>query len=147
MFPSSLLLLICSIVLMAISSIRAFPVNPAFRFLKQSYSIKSTKVFFRQNSHEYQPSFSRIRLLSTSTTDKEIKDDVTKVDGGLKGQLKAMWTKYGYVFIGTYLGIYGLTLSSILFCLDFDVFKAASVGMDPVESVKKVSVTLKFVKP
>lgn len=56
----------------------------------------------------------------------------------LKGKIKYMWKAYGYFAIGSYLGLYIVTLSSIYFALDFDVFKASSVGFSPEMAVHKV---------
>lgn len=41
-----------------------------------------------------------------------------------------LWKKYGYVFLGTYLSVYGTTLGSIFIALDFDLFKASDFGYD-----------------
>jgi len=53
-------------------------------------------------------------------------------------KVKELWSSYGYVALGTYFGIYLATLSSIFLCLDYDIFNAASVGLDPAEAVNKV---------
>eukprot|EP01041_Mallomonas_annulata_P000372 gene372-679_t len=53
-------------------------------------------------------------------------------------KVKDLWKSYGYVAVGTYLGIYVTTLGSIYFCLDMDVFNSAAFGLDPVVAVKKV---------
>ena len=56
----------------------------------------------------------------------------------LKDKIKVMWKSYGYVAIGTYVSVYLVTLSSIFFSLDMDIFHAATVGLDPVSAVTKV---------
>ena len=56
----------------------------------------------------------------------------------MKTKIKYMWKTYGIIGIGTYLGIYVTTLGSIFLCIDFDVFNAASVGLDPAGAIKKV---------
>jgi hypothetical protein len=58
-------------------------------------------------------------------------------EGSLKSKVKYLWKTYGIIAIGTYFGIYVTTLSSIFVSLDFDVFNAASVGLDPVGAVQK----------
>ena len=59
----------------------------------------------------------------------------------LKAGAKSIGSKakaYGPVFIATYLGVYVTTLSSIFLALDFDIFNAATFGMDAVQAVDKV---------
>ena len=48
-----------------------------------------------------------------------------------------MGYKYGYISIGFYVSLYLTTLSSIFVALDFDLFRASTFGLDPIESVKK----------
>jgi len=62
-------------------------------------------------------------------------------DKSFKSKVKYMWKSYGVIAIGTYFGIYVTTLGSLFFALDFDVFNAVSVGLDPVLAVQKVSTT------
>ena len=57
----------------------------------------------------------------------------TKIDG-IKGLIK----KYGYLSVGTYLSIYIMTLGAIYASLEFDVFNAATFGLDPASMIKKV---------
>lgn len=64
--------------------------------------------------------------------------DVDIEDNSLKGKVKVMWKKYGYISIGTYFGLYVTTLSSIFVLLDFDLVNASSFGFDPIETIKKV---------
>ena len=53
-------------------------------------------------------------------------------------KVKQMWRQYGTVFIGTYLGVYVTALSSLFLALDYDIFNASMVGLDPVAAVTKV---------
>lgn len=55
-----------------------------------------------------------------------------------KEKITYMWTNYGKLAIGTYFTIYVTTLGSIFFALDFDVFNAAAVGLDPAYAIHKV---------
>lgn len=68
---------------------------------------------------------------STETKAGNNKNKLTK-------KFKELWSKYGMVAVGTYLGIYVTTLGSIFVALDFDLFRASTFGIDPIESVKKV---------
>ena len=111
------------------------------------------------------------RLLSTSKETKHVEyvvnnvpiDRQEKVDGtdsgkpganenkldakDVKSKLKLMWKKYGITFIGTYLGIYALTLSSIFFSLDLQLLIPSSVGFEPVAAVHKVRSLVSSVYP
>ena len=58
----------------------------------------------------------------------------------LKGKIKEIWKEYGYLAVGTYFSIYLTTLGSIYACLEFDIFNAASFGLDPVYAIKKVKI-------
>ena len=55
-----------------------------------------------------------------------------------KEQFSIMWKKYSMVFVGTYVGIYLSTLSGMFFCVENDVFPAAALGVDPIETVKSL---------
>jgi len=54
-----------------------------------------------------------------------------------KDKITYMWKNYGKLAIGTYFTIYVTTLGSIFFALDFDVFNAAAVGLDPAYAINK----------
>ena len=54
------------------------------------------------------------------------------------GKFKKFFRKYGYVFLGTYFGVYLSTLSSIYTALEFDVFSAETFGYDAKTLIKKV---------
>jgi len=90
-----------------------------------------------------------VAAYSSSTSLKMAKRDDQKVvlgattaeeeeDVSVKGRLKLLWKRYGLVAIGTYLGIYVSVLSSVFYALDYDVFRASTLGLDPVAAVKKV---------
>ena len=76
-----------------------------------------------------------------------IPNDVNNVKNDSKGdkplttgeKIKKMWKNYGTVAISTYIGIYVTTLTSIFYCLDYDIFNAATFGMDPIAAVEKVT--------
>eukprot|EP00600_Ochromonadales_sp_CCMP1393_P000916 CAMPEP_0174989774 /NCGR_PEP_ID=MMETSP0004_2-20121128/20922_1 /TAXON_ID=420556 /ORGANISM="Ochromonas sp., Strain CCMP1393" /LENGTH=179 /DNA_ID=CAMNT_0016243247 /DNA_START=129 /DNA_END=668 /DNA_ORIENTATION=+ len=72
--------------------------------------------------------------LYSSNTDQAKEDSKTTP---YKERVSDMWKKYGKLAIGTYLGIYVTTLSSIFFALDLDLFHAATFGFDPVAAITK----------
>jgi len=73
-----------------------------------------------------------------ATPASAVVEEESEEDASMKGKLKLMWKRYGMVAIGTYLGIYVSVLSSVFFALDYDIFRAATFGLDPVAAVKKV---------
>jgi hypothetical protein len=73
------------------------------------------------------------------TAEDDIEDDTTMTTE-VKDKIKFLWRRYGYLAIFTYLGIYATTLSSLFVALDFDIFKASTVGLDPNEAIKKVRI-------
>lgn len=82
--------------------------------------------------------YSGTRLSAHSDTNTS-QEKVTNNDGSVKSKLTYMWKTYGVVAVGTYLGIYVGTLSSVFFALDMDIFNAATFGVDPVKAVEKVN--------
>ena len=90
---------------------------------------------FRRNSFVYTPIVSQIRLFTTKPDDHHESKDTS-----MNGKLKKMWRKYGVITIVTYLSIYATTLSSLFISLDYGLFNASTVGVDPVEAIKKVSI-------
>eukprot|EP01033_Poteriospumella_lacustris_P011638 gene11638-8290_t len=50
-------------------------------------------------------------------------------------KLKKMWEAYGVIAVGTYLSVYVTTLGSLFLALDYDVFNAATVGLDPTYAI------------
>ena len=65
--------------------------------------------------------------------------DGKKQSKSMKAMFTEMWQNYGYVFIGTYIGVYLVTLGSMFAALDMDVFSASTFGLDPASAVHKVS--------
>ena len=63
-----------------------------------------------------------------------MKEEKSSRTDGIKGLIK----KYGYLSVGTYLSIYIMTLGAIYTSLEFDIFNAATFGLDPVNMIKKV---------
>jgi hypothetical protein len=57
----------------------------------------------------------------------------------MKAKLKKLWKDYGVVAITTYFSIYGLTLASFFFLLDFNLIHSSTVGLDPAWAIEKVS--------
>lgn len=49
-----------------------------------------------------------------------------------------MMKKYGPLAIGTYLGIYGVTLGSIFLALNYDVCSASTFGFEPKTLIQNV---------
>ena len=47
-----------------------------------------------------------------------------------KEKVQGLWKDYRYTFIGTYFGLYGLTLGGIFLALDFGILNAASFGLN-----------------
>ena len=54
------------------------------------------------------------------------------------GNFKDLFKKYGYVFVGTYMGLYVSTLASVYLALEMDVFNASTFGYDAQTLIKKV---------
>lgn len=83
------------------------------------------------------PKYNQVRLFSVvppnNPTGPNINDNLS-----VKDKAKQLWNAYGYVAVASYLGIYIVTLSSIFFSLDFDVFHAETFGFKPEEAVLKV---------
>lgn len=50
--------------------------------------------------------------------------------------LKAIFKKYGYVAVGTYLSIYVMTLCSVFVALDLDLLQSSTFGFDPITTTK-----------
>lgn len=67
-------------------------------------------------------------------------DSAAKQSGPLssKEKLKVLWRKYGWLTVGTYLGIYASTLTGMFLSLEFDLFNAATFGLDTATLVDMV---------
>lgn len=91
------------------------------------------------NNNQFSAQHSTIRLNSSqSPNDKERKTVAVEEGGSLKDKLKIMWKSYGILAVGTYLGVYIATLGSMFVALDFDIFNAATFGLDPATAIEKV---------
>ena len=53
-------------------------------------------------------------------------------------KLQRLWKKYGVLTVVTYLSVYASTLSGIFFALDFDLFNAATFGLDTTTLINMV---------
>lgn len=82
---------------------------------------------------------SRLFSIKEDTTEKGKETETTMPiqDESMKSKIKALWKNYGTIAIGTYLGVYLTTLGSIFIAIDFDIFNAGSVGLDPAYAIKK----------
>lgn len=94
----------------------------------------SNRIFVHRSNYQQTSLFS---------SPKEVGNDMSAEEGlagavTLKDKMKYMWKNYGYVAIGSYLSLYVITLGSIFLCLDFDVFRASTVGFSPEEAILKV---------
>lgn len=76
------------------------------------------------------------------TSNPTTNTNTNKTNLSTKDKLKKLWKNYGIVAVSTYLGIYATTLGSIFLALDFDLFNAASVGLDPTYAIEKVILEL-----
>jgi hypothetical protein len=54
------------------------------------------------------------------------------------GKFQIYFRKYGWTFVGTYLGLYVTTLGSVFVALNFDLFSAADFGFDAKVLTAKV---------
>jgi hypothetical protein len=59
--------------------------------------------------------------------------------GSIKYKLTKLWKQYGVIAVTTYLSIYLGTLGSVFLALDYDIFNAATVGLDPAYAIEKFS--------
>lgn len=94
------------------------------------------------NMHRYRPERVPMSITSHFSTEASNNDNSNSNSQDkkmtLRERIKDLWNKYGYTFVFTYLGIYGLTLGGIYFALDFDILHAANFGMDAATATKKV---------
>lgn len=88
------------------------------------YSMSSTRLFATQQNE-------------TPSTLASVQNTKAK-EPSMKDRVKLLWKQYGMISVGTYLGVYVATLSSIFFSLDYDIFNAATFGFDPITAIKKV---------
>lgn len=83
------------------------------------------------------PNFNHVRLFS-ATPSNNPSEPGPNDNLSLKDKAKQLWKSYGYVAVGSYLGLYIATLTSIFLSLDFDIFHAETFGFKPEEAVLKV---------
>ena len=100
----------------------------------------STLEFARSfSSHVHTGSGTKQKSDSASTSGAFTSEgEVSKKDKAIGG-FKELWRKYGVVAMGTYLGIYVGSLGLIFLSLDYDIFNAATFGMDPQDAIRKVA--------
>jgi hypothetical protein len=109
---------------------------PLRNFKVASKQLRSNFRFGGDSLRSISPQFSTLNDQQFSTS-KET-NDVNQASVSLKDKIKQIWKSYGYVAAGTYFGIYVLTLSSMYLALDFDIFNAATFGLDGPSAVNKV---------
>jgi hypothetical protein len=80
-----------------------------------------------------------VRKLSALPTHSDKREEDDSAALSMKDKLKKLWKNYGIIAITTYFGIYGATLTTAFLCLDFDLFNASSVGLDPAYAIQKVN--------
>ena len=76
--------------------------------------------------------------ISSMPGDKITSDDKSLEKQPYTNKVKEIMSKYGAVAVGTYLSVYIITLSSIFTSLEYDIFNAATFGLDPIAMIKKV---------
>jgi len=115
-----------------------------------SPSPSSSSSIFTSASLNHSPYYS-FRLFTSSSSDNDKKQTsspsptssspTTDIEPtSFKEKITYMWKNYGKLAIGTYFTIYVTTLGSLFFALDFDIFNAAAVGLDPASAIHKVYV-------
>ena len=115
-----------------------------------SPSPSSSSSIFTSASLNHSPYYS-FRLFTSSSSDNDKKQisspsptsssPTTDIEPTpFKEKITYMWKNYGKLAIGTYFTIYVTTLGSLFFALDFDIFNAAAVGLDPASAIHKVYV-------
>jgi len=113
-------------------------------------SSSSSSSIFTSASLNHSPYYS-FRLFTSSSSDNDKKQTsspsptssspTTDIEPtSFKEKITYMWKNYGKLAIGTYFTIYVTTLGSLFFALDFDIFNAAAVGLDPASAIHKVYV-------
>lgn len=106
------------------------------RIFIRSLSSSAINIYAKQNYLILRKTISRRTFASIPDRNEEI----VKNDIGLKDRFKQVWTKYGFLAIGTYAGLYIATLGTLFLSLDLDVFNAATLGFDPEGTVLKVMI-------
>jgi len=110
--------------------------GPARNFPKPSQQQRALSML--NNNDQFLAKLSTVRLHSSrSSNEKEQKTVVPEESGNFKDKLKSLWKSYGIITVGTYLGVYVVTLGSVFVALDFDIFNAATFGLDPAFAIEK----------
>jgi len=131
------------------SLLRRKPISSAST-ASPSSSSSSPSSIFTSASLNHSPYYS-FRLFTSSSSDNDKKQTsspsptssspTTDIEPtSFKEKITYMWKNYGKLAIGTYFTIYVTTLGSLFFALDFDIFNAAAVGLDPASAIHKVYV-------
>ena len=76
---------------------------------------------------------------TTASTNTDLNSDKEKGKpaGSLK-KLNNLWKKYGVLAVTTYFGIYGATLAGMFLAIDYDIFNAATFGLDSASLIVSV---------
>ena len=53
-------------------------------------------------------------------------------------RIGVLWKKYRYVFVLTYLSVYGATLSGLFYTLDSGLLTASTMGLESSDVIEKV---------
>ena len=110
------------------------------------HSISKSSQSFTNLNHtvtrgKYQPLLAR--LYSSTSIRNDDDDDKKKSQvpqkPSMKDKFKKLWKQYGMIAVGTYFTIYASTLGGLFLAVDYDILNAASVGLDPVMAIDKVS--------
>lgn len=91
---------------------------------------------YNEKNYTLLPRLTSSRLFSSNPDEKK--------DAGFAGKFKQMWTKYGYLFVGTYATIYVSTVGALFVALDLDILQAATFGFDAETSVLKVGARIDY---
>jgi hypothetical protein len=95
---------------------------------------KSNILLSSSSSATFSKNYSnQIRSFSSS----EVEKDNSSLTPGIQSKLKTLWKNYGAIAICTYIGIYAGAMTSVFFALDYDIFNAATFGLDPHQAVEK----------
>ena len=82
------------------------------------------------------------RWSSTASSDgnksNEDNDGKRKKKMSLRDKIKSSWDKYGILGLATYMSLNICTFGPIYFALEWDIFNAAAVGLDPVTAITNV---------
>lgn len=89
-------------------------------------------ISFSSSSYSSKNNSNQIRSFSSSEVEKD-----NSLKPGLKSKLTILWKNYGAIAICTYIGVYASTMTSVFFALDYDIFNAATFGLDPKLAVEK----------